>query len=285
MQLNADLNRKLLFCLLMLLIPFAAAGQTKKSKTPAKKAPVPVAVKRVDPAVDATPVIAPPKKNERPADANLEPQDKSNTKTAKASGGNKPALPTPSYFYEFSQPNFSVSKIVIEHDEFGNGTLEFVRNSAEAPISDPILIAPAALERINKALVSINFLDSNENYQFEKDYSHLGAIKFRYRKDGRERSTAFNWTTNKGVRAFADEYRKIGNQFLWIFDISVARDNQPLETPKLFDYLESMIKRNEISDPKQMTLFLKSLIDDERLPLIARNHAAKIVKRIENESK
>lgn len=83
----------------------------------------------------------------------------------------------------------------------------------------------------------------------------------------------------------ADEYRRIANQFVWVFDISVSRENQPLEAPKLLNSLDSMIKRNEISDAKQMVPFLEGLSNDERIPLIARNHAGKLIKQIEKEKK
>jgi uncharacterized protein (UPF0147 family) len=81
-----------------------------------------------------------------------------------------------------------------------------------------------------------------------------------------------------------DEYRRIGQQFVWIFDIGVARENQPLEAPRLMDALDSLIKRNEISDAAQMIPLLKELSNDERIPLIARNHATRIIKEIEKKA-
>jgi len=79
------------------------------------------------------------------------------------------------------------------------------------------------------------------------------------------------------------EYRRVTNQFIWIFDITLSRDNQPLEAPKLMDSLDSMIRRNEISDPHQLDPFLRELSNDERIPLIARNHAVRLVKQFEKE--
>jgi hypothetical protein len=131
----------------------------------------------------------------------------------------------------------------------------------------------------------LNFLDSTENYQFEKDYSHLGNISITYRKDGRERTAKYNWTTNENAKALMDEYRKISNQYVWQFDMQVARENQPLNAPSLMDELDSYLRRNEISDPKQMLPLLKQLSSDERIPLIARNHAARLVEKIEKEKK
>ena len=78
-----------------------------------------------------------------------------------------------------------------------------------------------------------------------------------------------------------DEYRKIANQYVWQFDMSVSRENQPLDSPSLMDTLDSYLRRSEISDPRQMLPLLKEISNDERIPLIARNHAAKLVEKIE----
>ena len=78
-----------------------------------------------------------------------------------------------------------------------------------------------------------------------------------------------------------DEYRKISNQYVWQFDLSISRENQPLNAPGLMDELDSYLRRNEISDPTQMLPLLKELSNDERIPLIARNHATKLAEKIE----
>jgi hypothetical protein len=70
-----------------------------------------------------------------------------------------------------------------------------------------------------------------------------------------------------------------------MFDFNLARTNQPLETPKLVDSLDSLINRNEISDPHQLLPFLTAISNDERVPLIGRNRAAKIVQKIEKQKK
>jgi hypothetical protein len=64
-----------------------------------------------------------------------------------------------------------------------------------------------------------------------------------------------------------------------------ARANQPLLTPGLMDLVDSYIKRKEISDPPHLLPFLTQLSSDERLPLIARNHAARLAKQIEKSQK
>lgn len=190
---------------------------------------------------------------------------------------------SPVYFYEFSRPGFPTSKITIEHDENGKGKISFLKKDFEGAITDPIELSSAALEKVKMLWDALNFIDSDENYQFEKDYSHIGNVKIKMKKNGRERIAEFNWTTNKDAKGLMDEYRKIGNQYIWMFDINVSRENQPLESPRMMNSLDSMLRRNEISDANQMIPFLKELENDERIPLISRNHATRLVTIIEKQ--
>lgn len=212
------------------------------------------------------------KKNERPTIVNSNQTTKNN-------------LNNSVYFYEFEQPNFIVSKIYIEHDEQGKGIIKFEKRDFGEEITDPLQLSAATLEKIKNAFKSLDFLNSTEKYQYEKDYSHLGNVKITVKKDGRERLAEYNWTNNKDAKLLMDEYRKIALQYVWIFDINVSRTNQPLNAPALMDTLDGYLRRNEISDPPQLIPFLTELSNDERIPLIARNHATKLVKRIEKESK
>ena len=215
------------------------------------------------------PARTPAKKNERP----------SNNAGANASK----AKITPVYFYDFTQPAFTVPKIHIEHDETGKGTITFAKSTSSEDITDPLEVSPAALERINAALAALDFFNSRESYQYEKDYSHLGNITLRFKKGERERETRFNWTQNPEAKKLADEYRKLANQYIWIFDMNLARENQPLNAPQLMDLIDGYYRRHEISDAAQLLPFLKELSDDERIPLIARNHAARMIKDIEKQ--
>ena len=184
--------------------------------------------------------------------------------------------------YEFEKPEFLVSKILIVHDENGVGTAKFRKKNFEDDIEDPLRLSATTLERLKSLWDTVKFLDSTEKFQSDvRDYGHLGTMKLSMKDGERERTEVFNWTEDLDVRALAAEYRKIGNQAIWMFDFAVARQNQPLETPRIMIRLDSQLKRNAISDPQQMLPFLKALTDDERVPLIARNHASRLVKRIE----
>jgi hypothetical protein len=262
----------ILFLTLFLTIPGLISGQTKKRKT--VKKPTKQTVKMTPtptPKAEETTANTATKKNERPA-----------TEVKKEIPQKKVIIPV--YFYEFAQPKFLVMQVFIEHDEAGTGQITFKKQLYDEAVSDPIQLSPVTLEKIKTAFAALNFLNSTENYQdADKNYAHLGNLKIKMKKDGRERSAAFNWTQNKDAKLLADEYQKITNQFIWIFDINLARQNQPLEAPGVMDVLDSYIKRDQISDPQQMIPFLTQLSTDERIPLIARNHAARIVKEIEKK--
>lgn len=270
----------LLLCFSLLVCGESASAQAKnkKQKNAAKSkqtvaAPLPPIIlsEQVTPPQD----VAPPagKKNQRESSNQIA----KNVETAKAAK-------TP-YAYEFSQPDFYVSHVVIEHDATGRGTITFERRGLGEPITDPIQIAPAALERIKKLWSDLNFLDSTESYQSAKyDYPHLGNMKLRMEEAGKKREAALNWTENKTAESLTKEYKRLTEHYIWLFDINLSRENQPLEAPKLMEKLEGLIKRGELYDVETLLPALREAKDDERIPLIARNHAERLIKMIEKMS-
>jgi hypothetical protein len=206
---------------------------------------------------------------------------------------NAPALATSTendknpahYTYEFTQPQFNVRHIVIEHDANGRGKITFERLNEEGSIVEPIELSPAALSRIAALWQALGFLDSQENYQSERQFPHMGTMRLGMVQESRKRTAEFNWTSNKDAAALANEYRRAADQATLVFDISVARESQPLNGPKLMDQVESMLRLNSLSDPQQFLPLLKDISSDEHLPLIARNHALRLVKQIEKQSK
>lgn len=194
----------------------------------------------------------------------------------------KDAADAPRYFYEFKQPDFIISHLVIEHDRDGKGRISFERRGGgDEPIVEPVELSEAARARINALWDALGFLNSNENYQSDKKFPHLGTMSLRLKQGGRERVADFNWTDNRDAAALVDEYKRVGEQAVLLFDISVARENDPLNAPRLMDQLEGMLNRNALSDPRQLIPLLRDLSTDERIPLIARNHAGRLLKRIE----
>jgi len=185
------------------------------------------------------------------------------------------------YSYEFSQPKFYIKHIVLEHDANGRGTVTFERLNEDTPVSEPIEFSADALARISSAWQSLQFLESDTDYQSNKQFPHLGTMKIGMQRGERKRVAEFNWTNNEDASTLVNEYRKAADQAILIFDISIARENQPLNAPKLMETMESLLNRKALSDPRQLLKLLQDLSTDEHVPLIARNHALRLIKKIQ----
>jgi hypothetical protein len=187
------------------------------------------------------------------------------------------------YSYEFTQPEFYVRRILIEHDAEGRGSINFEKKNEETPVVEKLAISPAALSRIEGLWESLRFLDSQEDYQANRQFAHLGTMRFKMERNSRKRTAEWNWTNNKDASSLATEYRRLADQAILVFDIAVARESQPLNAPKLMEQFEGMLKRNDLSDATQLIPLLKEISTDEHVPLIARNHALRLLKKIEKQ--
>jgi len=188
------------------------------------------------------------------------------------------------FVYEFTQPTFYISHIRIEHDAAGRGKLLFNRKGLDEPLIENLQLSETARARIVALWDALGFLDSSTSYQSEKEFPHLGTIRLCMKQGERERAAEFNWTNDRNAFALVNEYRRAADQTMFIFDINLAREHEPLDAPKLLDQLDSLYTRNGLSDPQQLVTLLRDLNTDERIPLIARNHAARILKKIEKKS-
>jgi hypothetical protein len=185
------------------------------------------------------------------------------------------------YTYEFSQPKFYIKHIVLEHDASGRGTVTFERLNEDVPVVEPVALSTEALARITSSWQALRFLDSDTDYQANKQFPHLGTMRIGMQRGERKRMAEFNWTNNSDASTLVSEYRKAADQAILIFDISIARENQPLNAPKLMEAMESLLKRDGLSDPRQLLTLLQDLSTDEHIPLIARNHALRLIKKIQ----
>ena len=213
------------------------------------------------------------KRNDRPtAEASPTPERRGDNQ--------KPPDPT-RYSYDFAQPQFIIRHILIQHDAQGRGTITFERKGEETPIVEPVELSTAALGRILALWTELRFLDSEENYQAAKDFSHLGTYRLHMDDSRRQRTATFNWSSNKQAWLLANEYRRVADQAILIFDLKLARELQPLNAPQLMDLMERLLTRDGLSDPRQLVPLLNELRIDEHIPLIARNHADRLLKKIE----
>ncbi len=189
------------------------------------------------------------------------------------------------YSYEFSQPKFYVKHIVLEHDANGRGTVTFERLNEDTPVVEPLQLSSEALARITSSWQALQFLESDADYQASKQFPHLGTMRIGMQRGDRKRVAEFNWTNNSDASTLVNEYRKAADQAILIFDISIARQNQPLGVPKLMEAMESLLKRDSLSDPKQLLKLLQDLSTDEHIPLMARNHALRLIKSIQKKQR
>jgi hypothetical protein len=284
------------FAVVAALVTTGAAMPTwaqKRRTTATRKAPVAQ--------TSATTEPAPAKKNQRPEDeqasqsnvggATNDPAkknaasrvDQSNATDGGDAKKNADAARTdePRYTYEFSQPDFDVRRVRIEHDAAGRGQITFERKNEEQPITEPLEISPSAFARIVSAWEALHFLDSDASYQADRHFANMGTVRLRMKRGTRERTAEFDWTNNEQVSALRREYQRLTEQELFVFDINVARQYQPSETVRVLKRLEILLDRDEVSDKTLLAPLLSDLTTDERIPLIARNQAARLLKKVE----
>ncbi len=268
---------KIITAILPAILTLSVSAQTTKKPKPKVTPKKPVQVEKLE--TPTQPV--PEKTNQRPQTEILTVGEKTNSRPNQT----KKDVLRPNYFYEFSQPQFVINKINLSHDETGKGQITFENRDFGEPITDPIQISEVSMNKLKGWFEALNFLDSTEEYQTERHYAHMGVMKIKLNRDGKSREVTLDWTQNPNAKALVDEYRKLADQYIWTFDITLAKENQPLEAPKLIDALDSMYQRGEISDPISMLPMFKNLSDDERIPLIGRNKLKKLIEKIEKTKK
>jgi len=240
---------------------------------------------------------APQKTTQRPAEqqsvpkkATARPDEPDAQKTTEAARA-KPT-PTPKedpnaarYIYEFEQPDFFVYFTHIEHDAEGRGHIRFERRSDVEQITEPFQLSPAALGRIAARWEALKFLDSTASYQGERTYPSYGKSRLRMKQGGRERTAEFNYAGDPDAFALADEYRRAADQSVFVFELTIALESQPLETPKLINRLATLVEGTRLSDAQQLIPLLRQLTTDERVPLVGRNQAIRVLKKLEKSEK
>ena len=214
-----------------------------------------------------------------PSKRNDRPQETGGATPQRREDNKKPPDPT-RYSYEFTKAEFLISHVLIEHDALGRGKITFEHRGEETPIIEPVDLSLSALGRILGLWTALRFLDSNENYQTAKSFAHLGTYRLRMDDGQRKRTAEFNWSKNKEAWALTNEYRRVSDQAILVFNIKLARELQPLNAPQLMNEMETLLTRDGLSDPHQLVPLLNELRTDERIPLIARNHADRILKKI-----
>jgi len=259
-----------------LVLTGAALAATAQSAAPRKATPRPTPTPKVE--------------QREPQKVSTRPEEGKGTEEVPASvRAGIPAKPKEDpnaahYTYEFRQPDFLVYFIHIEHDDSGRGHIRFERRMDTEQLTEPLELSPAALARIRARWEALGFLEAQANYQGERTYPSQGQTRLTVRRGGRERTTEFNYSQNEDAQGLAQEYRRASEQALFVFEIKVALESQPLETPKLINRLGELLERNYLSDHQQLVPLIRELSEDERVPLVGRNQAARILKKLEKQA-
>jgi hypothetical protein len=104
-----------------------------------------------------------------------------------------------------------------------------------------------------------------------------------YSRDGKERTVKFNYTDNQSMSRLNDIFRNIVTQETRIFELEAVIANDPISAPAQLRMLESELKSKRVADPHRFDPILKNIKLDEGVPLIARNHADRLLLMISKE--
>jgi hypothetical protein len=189
----------------------------------------------------------------------------------------------PSFGYKFEGPRFYVSLIEIDLASDGSGELRFKRSESDEVLTLKLKLLPGTIARIRQLYSDTQFLGSTEDYQSKKDFSHLGWTTLSAVQGERQRKAKFNYTHNELINELALIFRGIATQEMHLFDIETAAQYQPLDLPRQLETLENDLRLHNIAEPDRMLGPLRDLAGNDSLPLIARNHAGRIITSIEKK--
>jgi hypothetical protein len=184
------------------------------------------------------------------------------------------------FHYLFENPRFTTPIQEIKFDGKGRGRFRFVRKENNEEIVINLTVSAAVLSRIQTILDDLNFLNSSEDYQHKKDFSHLGKMTITYAHNGKERTVSFNYTDNSSMNHLSEIFRDLVTQETRIFEMETVLSNDPISMPAQLRLLESELKSKRIADPQRFVPMLQNLKLDESVPLIARNHSERLLQGI-----
>lgn len=201
---------------------------------------------------------------------------------AQSGAGEFPAVGA-SFAYKFENKRFYISVMHVDVSSAGSAAVRFKRGESDEMLELKQKLRPETLARIRQLYKVLNFLGSQEEYQNKKDFSHLGWITISERSGGQERSVRWNYTANEAMNELADIFRGIATQEIRLFDIDLAGQHQPLDLPAQLDGLEDELRLERITEPERLLAPLREIAGDDTLPLIARNHASRLIAGIEKK--
>jgi hypothetical protein len=183
------------------------------------------------------------------------------------------------YRYLFENERFTTPLQEVEFDGSGRGQFRFQRKGSDE-IVNKLAVSAAVVTQVQALFDELNFLSGNEEYQHKKDFSHLGKITIILARDKKERAVSFNYTDNQRMNRLREIFSNIATQETRAFELETILSTDPISTPAQLRLLESELKSKHIADPQRFVSILKDIKMDEGVPLIARNHAERILQMI-----
>jgi hypothetical protein len=184
------------------------------------------------------------------------------------------------FSYKFENARFDIRLIEIDLNSNGTGALRFLRGTSDEILDCQVKLLPATIARIRNLFEVSGFLASDASVQDKRDFSHLGWVTFVARQGARERKQRFNSTANVHLKELADIFRGIASQEISLFDMENAERYQPLDLPRQLETLENDLKLERMAEPERLLTALNEIVRDDIQPLIARNHAKRIIEDI-----
>src|SRR5262249_27591257 len=189
------------------------------------------------------------------------------------------------YNYLFENPRFTTPVQEVSRDDEGKGEFRFQKKGQDEIVLK-LHLSATLISQIRSLFDELNFLASSDEYQHKKDFSHLGTMTITQARDGKERSVKINYTENQALNRLIEIFRNITTQESRVFELEAIRANDPISTPAQMRLLESELKGKHIADPERLVPILQEIKLDEAVPLIARNHADRLLQMIKkNQSR
>lgn len=202
------------------------------------------------------------------------------------SSGAQPQAPTEEgadrihfrYYFENERFVIPFQEVLIEPN--GRGHYRFKKKDTDELTLD-FDVSPRVTSEMQGLIDQLAFFNSTESYQHKKDFSHLGTMTLAAKRGGIERTVTFNYTDNGAMNQLVQIFRGIATQENRIFEMETVRANDPISMPAQLRILEGELKSRNVADPNRFAPILNDLKGDESVPLIARNHAVRLLLMIE----
>lgn len=186
--------------------------------------------------------------------------------------------------YRFENPAFVLTCVGLEVDESGVGSLNFTRKDLGRSVERPVRVERETMRAISELLADAGYFTSQGVYQSAtRQFPHLGTYTLTATKEGAERTVTFNYTEVAPMARLVELLRGITTREVHAFDLETSMRYAPLAIPALIQQMESDLKYGRIAEPKGLLPILQQVVDDPSLPLIARNRAERLSKRLSSE--